>query len=214
MKQITMTRFFKFASVDEVEERIANIFFAGILFAGFTLILFANTYFSGGVVSWTQKASLTLTYVILSVATVSSTALPYLWNKQSTNRFSDKIYYVFIFIFNFISLGLVLLLAIASSPAGGGLESRLDDIGFLDAAIIIISTSILMEVLADGTAYFMLRSKTKKQPFMGLILIVELCLIGFMTFGNPTWMLIDSTLILGFFLTIGHIVIHFSNLAP
>ena len=206
-----MTRFFKFADVNEVEERIAKIFFLGILLGVLTIILFANLYFSEGVVTWTHKAFLTLTYVSLSLATVSTTALPYLWNKQSKNRFSEGIYFVFIFGFNVLSLMLVLLLATASSPAGGALQSRLDDIGFLDAALLIISASIVLEIIADATAYFKLRSFTQKQPFMGTILLVELILIVFMTVGNTTWMLIDSTLILGFFLTIGHIVIHFSN---
>lgn len=179
--------------------------------ATLTSILFVNMFISEGVVTWAHKLFLTVTYICLSIATVSTTALPYLWNKQSHNRFSEMIYFVFIFGFNAFSLGLVLLLAAASSPAGGELESRLNDVGFLDAAILIISTSIVMEIMADATAYFNLRNATNKQSFMGLILLVELGLIAFMTFGNTSWMLIDSTLILGFFLTIGHIVIHFSN---
>mgnify|MGYP001204176194 CR=1 FL=1 len=211
MTPVSITRFFKFATVNDVEERIAKIFFLGILLATLTSILFVNMFISEGVVTWAHKLFLTVTYICLSIATVSTTALPYLWNKQSHNRFSEMIYFVFIFGFNAFSLGLVLLLAAASSPAGGELENRLNDVGFLDAAILIISTSIVMEIIADATAYFNLRNATNKQPFMGLILLVELGLIAFMTFGNTSWMLIDSTLILGFFLTIGHIVIHFSN---
>ena len=211
MTPVSITRFFQFSTVNDVEERIAKVFFLGILMAALTSILFANMFLSEGVVTWFMRLFLTLTYICLSIATVSTTALPYLWNKQSKNRFSEMIYFVFIFGFNAFSLGLVLVLAAASSPAGSQLESRLNDIGFLDAAILIISTSIIMEIIADATAYFNLRNKTNRQPFMGLILLVELVLIAFMTFGNASWMIIDSTLILGFFLTIGHIVIHFSN---
>ena len=211
MAQVSITRFFKFKDVDDVEERIAKIFFVGIFLGGLTIIIFADLYISGKPVHLSAKAMLTLTYVFLSLATVSTTALPYLWNKKSQNRFSGSVYFVFIFGFNVLSLSLVLLLAIASSPAGGALENRLDDIGFLDTALLIISASIVMEILADAVAFFNLRNPNKKQPFMGLILFVEIILIVFMTVGNSTWMLIDSTLILGFFLTIGHIVIHFCN---
>jgi len=211
MTPVTITRFFKFSTVNDVEERIAKIFFLGILLAALTTILFVNMYISEGVVTWAHKLFLTVTFICLSIATVSTTALPYLWNKKSRNRFSEMIYFVFIFGFNAFSLALVLILATASSPAGGELESRLKDIGFLDAALLIISTGIVMEIIADATAYLNLRNSTNRQPFMGLILLVELVLIVFMTFGNTSWMLIDSTLILGFFLTIGHIVIHFSN---
>ena len=211
MPPVTITRFFKFSTVNDVEERIAKIFFLGILLATLTAILFANMYISEGVVTWSHKLFLTLTFICLSIATVSTTALPYLWNKQSSNRFSEGIYTVFIFGFNAFSLILVLILATASSPVGGGLESSLKDRGFLDVALLIISASIVMEIIADTTAYVNLTTTTNAQPFMGLILLIELVLILFMTFGNTSWMLIDSTLILGFFLTIGHIVIHFSN---
>lgn len=197
--------------MNDVEEKIAKIFFLGILLATLTTILFVNMYISGGVVTWALKLFLTLTFICLSIATVSTTALPYLWNKTSSNRFSEMIYFIFIFGFNAFSLGLVLTLAIASSPIGGGFESHLQAIGFLDAALLIISASIVMEIIADTTAYFNLTTSTNGQPFMGLILLIELLLIAFMTFGNSSWMLIDATLILGFFLTIGHIVIHFSN---
>jgi len=197
--------------VNDVEERIAKIFFLGILLAALTAILFANMYISEGVVTWSHKLFLTLTFICLSIATVSTTALPYLWNKQSSNRFSEGIYTVFIFGFNAFSLILVLVLATASSPVGGGLESSLKVRGFLDVALLIISASIVMEIIADTTAYVNLTTTTNAQLFMGLILLIELVLILFMTFGNTSWMLIDSTLILGFFLTIGHIVIHFSN---
>ena len=211
MTPVTMTRFFKFTTVNEVEERIAKVFFTGILLAIITTLLFVNLYLSEGVVTWAHKFFLTITYVSLSIATVSTTALPYLWNRNSTWRFSPMIYSVFIFGFNAFSLMLVLLLAFGSSPIGGGLESRLSDIGILGIGIFIIQISILLEIIADTTAYFKLRTTTNKQPFMGLILLIECGLVIFVSFGNTSWMLFDGTLILGFFLTIGHIVIHFSN---
>jgi len=211
MTPVTITRFFKFTNVNEVEERIAKVFFTGILLAILTTLLFVKLYLSEGVVTWAHKFILTITYVSLSIATVSTTALPYLWNRNSAWRFSPMIYSVFIFGFNAFSLILVLLLALGSSPIGGGLESRLSDIGILEIGIFIIQISILLEIIADTTAYFKLTTPTNKQPFMGLILLIELGLILFVSFGNTSWMLFDGTLILGFFLTIGHIVIHFSN---
>jgi hypothetical protein len=211
MTPVTITRFFKFATVNDVEERVAKIFFLGILLATLTAIIFVNMYISEGVVTWAHKLFLTVSFICLSIATVSTTALPYLWNKKSLNRFSEPIYLVFIFGFNAFSLVLVLILATASSPAGGELESHLKNIGFLDVSLLIIGASIVMEIIADATAYLNLRTHSNTQPFMGLILVVEFVLIVFMTFGSTSWMLIDSTLILGFFLTIGHIVIHFSN---
>ena len=109
-----LQKFFVFQNIDDVEERYALVFFSGLMFTVLVLLItFLGSSANGDEASPFLLGLATISFVFLSLATVSTTVLPKMLTDKSSSRFSNQAYLLFIFFFNVV----VILLIVASFVA-------------------------------------------------------------------------------------------------
>lgn len=215
--------FFEFQNIDDVEDRYALVFFSGLMFTVLVLLVtFLGGTSSGNDPSPFLLGLMTLSFIFLSLATVSTTVLPKMLTDSSHNRFSDPAYTAFIFLFNVVVILLIVISLFAQLT--DNMYSYYEQIGGIESTRIIIIASIFIELLVDTAAFFMIGSKrsylTKKFDMfvyvirnhwvMFFIICVEF-LLAFVVLLSPQGYLVSPDLVLGFILTVGHLLTHAFN---
>ena len=205
--------FFVFKRIYEVEERYALVFFSGLMFAVLVLLIdFLGSSQSGG--SPFLLGIATISFVFLSLATVSTTVLPKMLTDNSISRFSEQAYLVFIFFFNVIVILLIVVSFVAQLT--DNMYAYYDQIGGVESTRIIIIASIFIELIVDTFAFLMLRSYNtvlehiKDHWLMSSIICTEFFL-AFVVLLAPQGYLFSPDLVLGFILTVGHLLTHAFN---
>lgn len=212
-----LQKFFVFQNIDDVEERYALVFFSGLMFTVLVLLItFLGSSASGDEASPFLLGLATISFVFLSLATVSTTVLPKMLTDKSSSRFSNQAYLAFIFFFNVV----VILLIVASFVAQltDNMYAYYDQIGGVESTRIIIIASIFIELIVDTVAFFLIPSHgnryvpdhIKNHWVMFSIICVEF-LLAFVVLFAPQGYLLSPDLVLGFILTVGHLLTHAFN---
>ena len=217
-----LQKFFVFQNIDDVEERYALVFFSGLMFTVLVLLItFLGSSAGGDKPSPFLLGLATISFVFLSLATVSTTVLPKMLTDKSSSRFSNQAYLAFIFFFNVV----VILLIVASFVAQltDNMYAYYDQIGGVESTRIIIIASIFIELIVDTVAFFMIGSRRSKYGprltnlehiknhwVMFSIICVEF-LLAFVVLLIPQGYLFSPDLVLGFILTVGHLLTHAFN---
>ena len=211
-----LQRFFKFGDIDDVEERYALVFFSGLMFAVLViLIAFLGSWTSENEPSYFLLGIMTISYLFLSLAAVSTTVLPKLLTDNSSSRFSEQAYLAFIFFFNVIVMLLIVVSFVAQLT--DKMYAYYVEIGGVESTRIIIIASIFIELIVDIVAFFMLRNYHKsgfdhieEHWVMSSIIVTEIFL-AFAVLLVPQGYLFSPDLVLGFILTAGHLLTHAFN---
>ena len=210
--------FFYFNDVDDVEERYALVFFSGLMFTVLVLLvtsLGVDDPLNGDVPSPFLLGIATISFVFLSLATVSTTVLPKMLTDKSSSRFSEQAYLAFIFFFNVIVILLIVVSFVAQLT--DNMYAYYDQIGGVESTRIIIIASIFIELIVDTFAFLMLRRRyntvlehIKDHWVMSSIICTEFFL-AFVVLLAPQGYLFSPDLVLGFILTVGHLLTHAFN---
>ena len=219
--------FFKHDDVKHLEERFASAFLLGFVFALiFTITWFANGRPKPEDFDILSLIAATLSFGLFSFATMSTTVLPRIVQKQSKsqpnninipyvqNRFVDNFYRIFIIAVN--SFILILILVKYASYLSESLHSSLLELGFFKGASAIIIAGIIFEIFVDVGCFLVLKCGIKSNPMMFWIIMVEITLTALLVVAavmgiDFTSIFFQPTLLLGMALSVGHIFAHAVN---
>lgn len=224
---MVLKHFFKHDDVRNLEERFASWFLLGLVFALiFTITWFANGRPNPEDFDILSLITATLSFALFSFATMSTTVLPRIVQKQSKSQpnninipyvqdwLVDHFYRIFIIAVN--SFILIIILVKYASFVSDSLHSSLLELGFFKGASAIIIAGIMFELFVDVGCFLVLKCGIKSNPMMFWIIVVEIILTVLLivaTFLDIefTNILFQPTLLLGMALSVGHIFAHAVN---